>query len=456
MGCCSSVPHAKRRYRDPADLDEVYVPLREFGNYRTGSAITCPDDINGLPSTHIYDRLATDPDTLLYSAEIDQARACRCLRFWILLYACPPVWVFYLTYGLGKCFSECTCDEMVCWLRKEYSTRTFFRVFPNRIETNYPSIRLFGLMGCGSWAADSVIAHPFDRGGFGFRPIKCGIRAYLCCIWPVYGGSVGRQRCQCNGSLWPRFFECGGWWCDEWCCDMCCCTYRYAGIADADETSFAAGIALQAYFEGRKITKADMDKCIEYWRDNISEMADPVGRKRDVCCEDSCAVPCCSGAWCYENVCNVPRWNYCLDDDALEPTEEWQEVRRQHDELREKQVKVYNEFTGPVRNSTVCRAAGCRRVFGRRGLIFCTEGCCDGPGSKKKEKDDPAPPFRYRDIDDENDASVVLQKVLGNPPRNVAYRRWQWDEENQLELVEPPPSLLEDAGRKTFPVHVHR
>ena len=45
MGCCSSIPHTKRRYRDPADLDEIYVdenneeiilPMREFGNYRAG------------------------------------------------------------------------------------------------------------------------------------------------------------------------------------------------------------------------------------------------------------------------------------------------------------------------------------------------------------------------------------------------------------------------------------
>ena len=58
---------------------------------------------------------------------------------------------------------------------------------------------------------------------------------------------------------------------------------RYNGLADADETAFAAGIALQAYFEGRVFSKDDMDKCIEYWKDNISEMSDPIGRKRSVC-----------------------------------------------------------------------------------------------------------------------------------------------------------------------------
>ena len=72
------------------------------------------------------------------------------------------------------------------------------------------SKRLFGVCGCGSWAADNILSHPFDRGAFGFRPVRCGIIAYLCCTWPVYGQTVARQRCQCNGSLWPRFFDCGG------------------------------------------------------------------------------------------------------------------------------------------------------------------------------------------------------------------------------------------------------
>jgi hypothetical protein len=62
-----------------------------------------------------------------------------------------------------------------------------------------------------------------------------------------------------------------------------CCSYLYPGIADPDETSIAAGIALQAYFEGRKIDKDGMERCVQYWRDNISEYSDPVGRKRDVC-----------------------------------------------------------------------------------------------------------------------------------------------------------------------------
>ena len=66
MGCCTSSPHSRRKYRDPADLDEVIEsPLREFGNYRNGETNLVPNDIDGLPSTHIYKHLASNPDTLL-------------------------------------------------------------------------------------------------------------------------------------------------------------------------------------------------------------------------------------------------------------------------------------------------------------------------------------------------------------------------------------------------------
>ena len=79
---------------------------------------------------------------------------------------------------------------------------------------------------------------------------------------------------------------------------MCFCTYRYGGFADPDEVAAASNIALQAYFEGRPITKEDMDACVEYWRRNISEQTDPIGRKREVCCEPFC-VPIPSGSRMY-------------------------------------------------------------------------------------------------------------------------------------------------------------
>lgn len=108
-------------------------------------------------------------------------------------------------------------------------------------------------------------------------------------------------------------------------CDMCFCTYRYAGMADADEVAFASSIALQAYFEGRKICKDDMDQCVEYWRNNISEESDPEGRKRDVCCEP-CYVPFPTCEYVYEYVCHAKR-NIPYGDDDERNTPRLREVR---------------------------------------------------------------------------------------------------------------------------------
>jgi hypothetical protein len=64
----------------------------------------------------------------------------------------PYFWVWAAARGLGVLLQCCSCDEIVCWLRKEYSTRTFFRVYPNRIEFNVPRMRIpFGLLGCGEY-----------------------------------------------------------------------------------------------------------------------------------------------------------------------------------------------------------------------------------------------------------------------------------------------------------------
>ena len=148
----------------------------------------------------------------------------------------------------------------------------------------------------------------------------------------------------------------------------------------------------------------------------------------------------------YIPLCSCPSYHYCAhpsrsipydEEDPLR-TPELVEVYDQYKELRDKQVRDYKVFTGPVRKSTFCRALGCRRLFGRRGFFFCTEGCNDPSSSCfSKKPGDPAPPFRYEDIDDINDASVVLRKVLGDSPLNVTYRRWEWDE-NSKEFLVPP------------------
>jgi hypothetical protein len=99
------------------------------------------------------------------------------------------------------------------------------------------------------------------------------------------------------------------------------CTYRYRGLADADEAAFACSIALQAYFEGRGITPEDMQQCVKYWSENLSEQTDQIGRKRQVCCEPYC-VPWTSCSLLYN--CFHLRRNIPYADDQV--TDELREV----------------------------------------------------------------------------------------------------------------------------------
>lgn len=219
MGCCASSPHSSRVYRDPGDLDEEIVPLRYFGTNRAGSNLM-PDDIAGLPSTHMEEHLATNSNVLLYQAEMDSGQAYRCYRP-IVLCICTPCGLAAVlaTYGICGPIILCPWDEACCHVRKEYSTRRWFRIYPNRIATNSPHLRCpYAFFGCGSWTADVIENHPFDRGAFGFTSVRCGlILHYVCGMFPILGGSVARHRCQCNGPLWNRMCtDCGGWWCDEW------------------------------------------------------------------------------------------------------------------------------------------------------------------------------------------------------------------------------------------------
>ena len=85
--------------------------------------------------------------------------------------------------------------------------------------------------------------------------------------------------------------------------------------------------------------------------------------------------------------------------------------------------------------------AGCRRFFGRKGVIFCTEGCTDCD----RKAGEPAPPVEHHDFDDELDASTLLMQVLGPPPPNVVIRRWRWDPESQRNILDVyPPEMAED------------
>ena len=100
-------------------------------------------------------------------------------------------------------------------------------------------------------------------------------------------------------------------------------------------------------------------------------------------------------------------------------------------------------------HDTVCKSLGCRRVFGRGGLIFCTEGLYDSEtgwcyNKLKVGGDDPFPPFKDSDFDDDNDASKVLAKVLGRPPSNVVYKRWERNDKNGNYEIVTYPNLAED------------
>ena len=83
---------------------------------------------------------------------------------------------------------------------------------------------------------------------------------------------------------------------------MLFCTYKYSGLADGDETAFASNLALQAYFEGRTMSEEDMKQCVNYWRENVSDINSP----RGVCCEPF-SIPCCSGASVYKRFCQCKR-----------------------------------------------------------------------------------------------------------------------------------------------------
>lgn len=197
-------------------------------------------------------------------------------------------------------------------------------------------------------------------------------------------------------------------------------------MADADEVAFAASICLQAYYEGRVISPSDVKRCVEYWQQNISEAGG--GPAREVCCEPHCKVPCLTCTFCYQHICH-PRRRIPYTGDAV--TKEVEEVYHNYNGLRLKQIEKFKAHEGPVRSSTFCRKTGCRRFFGRKGFCFCTEGC----NSFSRKGGDPAPAFETRDIDDENDASVILRKVLGSPPANVVYKRWEYTDDSPDKAV---------------------
>ena len=219
---------------------------------------------------------------------------------------------------------------------------------------------------------------------------------------------------------------------DEWLCKSLFCVYPYGGLAYPDEVAFACSIALQAYFEGRSISREDMDRCVEFWRDNVSEVED-LSRRREACCEPV-AVPCCS-AELLQKCCHPKREIPYADD---ETTDQTREVYSKYGEEREKQIARYEKISD-AQYSSICRSMGCRRFFGRHGFIFCTEGCnqCD------RKAGEPAPFPDTHEFDDDYDASLVLMKVVGPPPPNVIIKRWRWDPEKNEHFMDTYPNKEE-------------
>jgi|AntAceMinimDraft_5_1070358.scaffolds.fasta_scaffold133395_1 hypothetical protein len=202
----------------------------------------------------------------LYVAKMDQGSAFKCC--WNLTWLMPCLWPAYpfiaLEVSCSRLCHVCDFTPMCCWLRKELSTRRVYRVYANRVEVTEPSTRIpWACCGCGSWNIDNTANYVFDRGAFGFTRVPCGSLSHCCCLWEPFGGVVGRQRCPCNGSPWPRLAsDCGGWWCDEWLCLFCGCHYHYHGLADPDEVAFVSNFALQVRSLQRRLGRGKKPRVV--------------------------------------------------------------------------------------------------------------------------------------------------------------------------------------------------
>ena len=373
MGCISSSPHQQRCYEQ---TDGGRSKPFLFGKYRAGTeagGVLIPSDIDGLPSCQILSNFKNTAP--LYVAQNDEGEAFKCCANWAL--ALPCCWPRAVSMGWNQLSSLCDCTPICCWVKKELSTRTVYRVFSNRIEVSMPSTRFpWACLGCGSWNIDNVRPYVFDRGAFGFRRVRCGSKSHCCCLWEPFGGVVGRQRCPCNGSPWPRAAsDCGGWWCDEWLCLYCGCHYHYHGLADPDEAAFASNAALQAYFEGRALDGAAMARLVAFYRARLAPapLRLPGGQQsqsqapRDwpVGCLNA-LCPCPAGLAAYEAT-HPPR-----RPPAHGSTPETARVYEKYGSERAFQLRRFRAVEVPSRGR-LCDACGFARAFGRRGICFCTE-----------------------------------------------------------------------------------
>lgn len=200
--------------------------------------------------------------------------ACQLCNFPLVFVPClwPIICVTPRLPGTaGNCGSfiytcPCKVDQTCCWKYKNYNQRTYVIIRENAVESNYPSLRIpWGIFGCGSWQSDKVNVHYFDRGAFGFHPVRCGSSFHCCLFWDWYGEVMGRQRCPwagvgCSKSQFTNRFGCG---CDSLLMGLLLMWWHYPGLDNAKEASAAADVALQAYFEEKKLTMEEYDRLLD-------------------------------------------------------------------------------------------------------------------------------------------------------------------------------------------------
>eukprot|EP00958_Prasinococcus_capsulatus_P002739 scaffold236_cov419-Prasinococcus_capsulatus_cf.AAC.25 len=186
-----------------------------------------------------------------------------CWPLFLAVTAIPARSSFFTATWVHIC---CHLDQICCFKSKGYHQRTYLYVKENGIEFNYPVCRFpWNCFGCGSWNQDAVRVHHFDRGAFGFRKLHCGSVYHALFFWSCFGEVMGRQRCPWSGPCWRKSEWTGryGCCCDCWLCSLCGCNWHYGGLANAEEVSAAADVALQAYFDNVKLTHEQYDKLLD-------------------------------------------------------------------------------------------------------------------------------------------------------------------------------------------------
>lgn len=217
-----------------------------------------------------------------------------------------------------------------------------------------------------------------------------------------------------------QFSDCGGCWCEEWVCNYCGCLFVYHGLADPDEAAFASNIALQAYFEGRKLTIQEMNKCVEYFKDLIAPKPPPPHNLRGTTFLFRFLLAIfdfirsvLKGEIFYRMTHPVRK------NPFVPPTSETTRVYDLHTEDRVADLDRFHNKQ--MHDYSVPKCLGCDRWFGRRGVCFCTEDITNCFTHKKKTV---APPHETPLAYDQGEYSAadILRRVVGPPPKENVHR----------------------------------